>query len=339
MSGAFAEWQPLYAEQGVATFPVKDKKPCLRGWQSVGLNGSSQLALKFPQAEAFGFQCGKSSRITLVDIDTSEERAVEETIKIFGKSPVIWRTGSGNFAMPFRFNGEKRRIRPLPALPIDILGSGGYAVAPPSIGPKGRYEFLEGALDDLGCLPKLSLPANENRPLQGKKIPVGSRSNVLFNHALDHARFVDDLDTLIDVVRTRNLDCEQPLSDIEVIKTASSAWGYQIRGENLKGRGGAVVISNSVIDVLDDPDAFYLYGKLRRHHWGRDFALSKAMAEAMGWTLPRWKRARKKLEDVGEIERINSGGRGPKDPPIYRLRGTISYPNKKLDTSPLRGIK
>ena len=128
-------------------------------------------------------------------------------------------------------------------------------------------------------------------------------------------------DALIDVVRTRNLDCEQPLSDIEVIKTASSAWGYEMRRENLKGRGGAVVICNSVIDALiDDADAWCLYGKLRRHHWGRDFALSKPMAESMGWTVPRWKRARDKLVEVGEIICIRPGGRGPKDPPIYRLR-------------------
>jgi hypothetical protein len=334
VSGPFAEWQPRYAEHGVATFPVRDKKPCIRGWQNVGLNGSSQLALKFPEAQAFGFQCGRSSGITLVDIDSSEDRFVGEAIRIFGVSPVIWRTGSGNYAMPFRFNGEKRRIRPLATVPIDVLGNGGYAVAPPSIGRNGRYEFIEGKLDDLQCLPNLTMPANENRSTPGEKIPVGSRSNVLFHYALDHARFVDDFDTLIDVVRTRNLDCEPPLSELEVIKTASSAWGYEIRGENLKGRGGVVVISNSVVDALiDDPDAWCLYGKLRRHHWARDFALSKTMAESMGWTLPRWKRARKKLIEMGGIECIRPGGRGPKDPPIYRLRGTISYPNKKLDTS------
>jgi hypothetical protein len=236
--------------------------------------------------------------------------------------------------MPFRFNGEKRRIRPHLDLPMDILGNGGYAVAPPSAGRKGRYEFLRGSIDDLRRLPKLSLPANENQPPQGYKVPVGKRADVLFHHALDHARFVDDLDTLIDVVRTRNLDCEKPLPDIEVIKTASSAWGYEIRGENLKGRGGAVVICNSVIDALiDDPDAWCLYGKLRRHHWGRHFALSKSMAASMLWGERRWKRARDKLVQVGEIECIRQGGRGPHDPPIYRLRGAIQHPNKKLDTS------
>jgi Bifunctional DNA primase/polymerase, N-terminal len=222
MSRAFAEWQPQYAEQVVATFPVKDKKPCVRGWQSVGLNGSSQLALKFPEAEAFGFQCGKHSGITVVDIDCPEERAVEEAIRVFGRSPVLWRTGSGNFAMPFRFNGEKRRIRPIADLPIDVLGSGGYAVAPPSAGRKGLYQFLEGGLDHFLRLPTLHLPANENRPATDK-IPIGKRADVLFHHALDQARYMDSLDDLIDVVRTRNLDCEQPLSDMPLVRPGTFA--------------------------------------------------------------------------------------------------------------------
>ena len=31
-----------------------------------------------------------------------EERVVGEAIKLFGGSPIIWRTGNGNHAMPFR---------------------------------------------------------------------------------------------------------------------------------------------------------------------------------------------------------------------------------------------
>ena len=43
---------------------------------------------------------------------------------------------------PFRYNGEARRIRAVPDLPIDVMG-GGFAVAPPSMGSTGRYEFRE----------------------------------------------------------------------------------------------------------------------------------------------------------------------------------------------------
>ena len=59
MSGVFAEWQPRYAQHRVATFPVENKIPCVRNWKKVGLKASTQLALKFAAADAFGFQCGK----------------------------------------------------------------------------------------------------------------------------------------------------------------------------------------------------------------------------------------------------------------------------------------
>jgi hypothetical protein len=124
MSGIFSKWQPRYAKHAVATFPVEDKVPCVCHWQKVGLKGSAQLALKFPEAQAFGFKCGARNRITVIDIDTNDEGVVEEAIRLFGESPILWRTGGGNYAMPFRYNGEKRRIRAVADLPIDILGEG-----------------------------------------------------------------------------------------------------------------------------------------------------------------------------------------------------------------------
>jgi len=169
VTGIFAEWQPRYAKHRVATFPVENKRPRIRHWHKVGLKGSSQLALKFPEADAFGFQCGKANGITLIDIDSRDERIVQEAIKLFGESPILWRTGSGNHAMPFRYNGEARHIRAVPELSIDVLG-GGLAVAPPSMGSTGRYEFLKGGLPDLDRLlsravSKLSSPKLKGRPL------------------------------------------------------------------------------------------------------------------------------------------------------------------------------
>ena len=56
VTGVFKKWQSLYAEKGIATFPVNDnKKPCTKGYDRVGLNGSAELAEKFSEAEAFGF--------------------------------------------------------------------------------------------------------------------------------------------------------------------------------------------------------------------------------------------------------------------------------------------
>jgi hypothetical protein len=213
----------------------------------VGLNGSSQLAMKFADADAFGFQCGKANRITLIDIDSRDERIVGEAIKLFGESPILWRTGSGNHAMPFRHNGEARRIRAVPGLPIDVLG-GGFAVAPPSMGSTGRYEFLQGGLAELDRLPvarSIKVDQPEHRSEIAGSIRKGERNTSLFRYALEQAPYVDDLDALIDVVRTRNMGCEPPLSDAEVVNIAASAWRYQEEGRNLVGLGRAFVVSNA----------------------------------------------------------------------------------------------
>lgn len=343
MTGVFSEWQPRYAEHGVATFPVKDKRPRIRNWQKVGLNGSSQLAMKFADADQFGFQCGERNRITLIDIDSREERVVAEAIKLFGKSPILWRTGSGNHAMPFRYNGEARKIRALPELPIDVLG-GGFAVAPPSMGSTGRYEFLRGSLSDLDRLPiarpiKVDGPKtkNQNSDRSCKSEPAdtirkGERNDSLFHYALEQAPYVDDLDGLIDVVRTRNMDCEPLLPDAEVMSIANSAWRYEQEGRNLVGRGHAMVIDHGTFDRLisKSPDAWLLYSHLLRQHWARDFVLSKAMAPAMHWGRPRWENARDTLVDLGFIHCIHPGGNGRHDPPRYSwARGSNQYLNKK----------
>jgi Bifunctional DNA primase/polymerase, N-terminal len=196
VTGIFAEWQPRYAKHRVATFLVENKRPCIQHWQKVGLRGSSQLAMKFSDADAFGFQCGKANRITLIDIDSRDEGAVREAIKLFGESPILWRTGSGNHAMPFRYNGEARKIRAVPELPIDVLG-GGLAVAPPSMGSTGRYEFLRGGLADLERLPlarSIKVDQPEARKETSDRIRKGERNNTLFHDALAQAPYVDDLD-------------------------------------------------------------------------------------------------------------------------------------------------
>ncbi len=226
--GVFPQWQWLYAEQGVSTFPVKDKKPCIRGWNKVGSKRSKELALKFPEADAFAFHCGAINRITVVDVDSTDVALLHEAVSIFGRSPVVWRTGRGNYAMPFRFNGERRQIRPISVLPIDLLGTGGCVIAPPSAGSTNRYEFIEGSLDDFARLPCMQ-PLNDNA-LKSPNLPspvAGKRNDTLFKFALEQARFVDDFDALIDVVSTENADLIDPLPEDEILKLTNSAWGYR----------------------------------------------------------------------------------------------------------------
>jgi hypothetical protein len=314
MRGAFAEWQPRYAEHGIPTFPVKDKVPCVRGWQHVGLP-ASQLALKFPEADVFGFQCGRSSRITIVDIDSKDERIVNEAVKIFGDSPVLWRTGSGNFAMPFRHNGEGRRIRPIANLPIDVLGAG-YAVAPPSAGKRQQYEFLKGGLDQFSSLPSLQLPANEN------SVPKGKRDNWLFKRLLREVRACDDFDTLLDVARTLNAECHPPMSDVQVISKAKQAWKYETAGNNWVGkRARATTTRDEILSLSHFPAAGCLLNLLRVSHAmpGEPFAIDQVKtAGLLRWERNTIRTAIRSLKAAGRLIQIHYG-KGKGDPHRYTL--------------------
>jgi hypothetical protein len=286
------------------------------------LAGSSQLALKFADADAFGFQCGPRSRITLLDIDSNDEGKIADAVKIFGQSPALWQTGSGNYAMPFRYNGEGRRIRPIADLPIDVLGAG-FAVAPPSAGARNRYRFLEGKLTSFCKLPALRLPksltaANENG------IQKGTRSNWLFRRLLREARYCEDFDSLLDVARTQNMDCTPQLSDAEVVSITRSVWQYEIDGNNWVGRKArASTDRDEILSLSRFPPGVHLLMLLRVSHTkpGDCFAIDQIKtAELLHWDRTTVRSAIRFLLGSGHLKRIYWGGKGKNDPHLYELR-------------------
>jgi hypothetical protein len=191
---SFGVWQPKYAAHRIATFPVHvaagEKKPKIRGWQKVGLQGSAKLAGKFANADAFGFCPGHRSGLTILDIDTSDERVLADALSLRGQTPIIIRSGSGKYQAWYRFNGEKRLIRPDPDKPIDILG-GGFVVAPPSVGARSNYQFIQGDLDDLDRLPILrdtgaTPPSFLPHSVQAE-VSEGHRNDSLWRHCMQSA--------------------------------------------------------------------------------------------------------------------------------------------------------
>ena len=180
--GLYAEWQPIYEAHGVAIFPVRpNKTPAVKGYLRIGSRVSRQLVPKFTETDAFGLAC-KSNKITVLDVDTTDERVLADGLQRHGQTPFIVRSGSGNFQAWYRHNGERRHVRPDPALPIDILGDG-YVVCPPSLSTKGRYEIIQGTLDELDRLPKMRgysepQPAIERqRQADRQQQGIGSRSD------------------------------------------------------------------------------------------------------------------------------------------------------------------
>jgi hypothetical protein len=174
-SGAFMDLQRAYAEHRIATYPLtEDKTPAIRGYDRVGAKGSLQLAMKFPQALAAGFVAGRRNRLTVVDIDSPDDRLVDEIQGRFGITPFQVRTPSGGSHLYYRHTGEARRIRPLPD--VDVLGAGNV-VAALSVVPKGRYQIERGSLDDLAALPPMR---QEQLQCPTGNIPKGQRNLSLF---------------------------------------------------------------------------------------------------------------------------------------------------------------
>ena len=273
---SFAFWQPVYHERGIAIFPVRivggQKKPAIKGWQRVGLPGSAELAQKFPDADAFGFCPGPRSRVTVLDVDTNDERVLRDALDRYGQTPIIVRTGSGNYQAWYRHHGEGRRIRPFAEKPTDVLGSG-FVVTPASAGSKSNYQFIEGGLDDLDRLPVINgldvpsiSPAIEHHSgILNEPVTKGRRNTTLWQHCMRAAHHCDSFEALLDVARTRNEEFEPPMEDDEIMKAATSAWNYTERGENWLGRHGAFFDTAEVESrpVTLDSDAVKLLLYLR----------------------------------------------------------------------------
>jgi hypothetical protein len=338
MRGLFAEWQPQYAAHDIATFPVRDKRPAVKGYLKIGNKVSEQLALKFANDNAFGFAC-KRSRITVLDVDAPDERLLADALARHGPTPIVIQSGSGNHQAWYRNNGEGRHVRPDPSLPIDILGDG-FVVAPPSMGSKGQYRFIQGKLDDLDGLPILrgtiSLPNKKQNTLSllspssiGSTLHKvdGLRNQTLWRECMKMARGCRGIEQLMEKAMGCNIECYEPLPADEVLKIVASAWGYEVKGSNWFGHGARVVFHADEVDNLAaaDPDAFALLTILRRHHWDRDFFMAKPFAKSLGWTLPRYKAARNALVERGFIKCVHPGGRGPNDPPVYRIIDRVDW--------------
>jgi hypothetical protein len=327
VSKTFPSWQPTYAAHRIATFPVKiiggDKKPAIKGYGRVGLRGSEPLAFKF-NVDAFAFMCGRRNRITVLDIDSTDERLLADGIAKHGRTPLVVRTASRKFHAYYQHNGERRHIRPWRGVPIDLLG-GGLVVAPPSLTPAGRYEIIQGSLDDLDRLPVIydledelyadwhqptapdAKPIAEPEPSAKRIVPEGQRNNGLYRHLMREAHRCENLNALITRGRDFNACCSPPLPDEEIMRTAQSAWNYTINGLNRFGQFGAwlpladvdlMVGSRECLGSAVTQDALILLVYLRAHNSpnGRStFMVANGLADIFHWTIKRLRKARHML--------------------------------------------
>jgi hypothetical protein len=118
-------------------------------------------------------------------------------------------------------------------LPIDILG-GGFVVAPPSQGSLGPYQFIQGSLDDVACLPPMvglepsshSICADEVNDEVGQKT---ARNSSLWRRCMILASGCSTRKELLETALVENSVFSSPLDGSEVNQLANSAWGTKQR--------------------------------------------------------------------------------------------------------------
>jgi Primase C terminal 1 (PriCT-1)/Bifunctional DNA primase/polymerase, N-terminal len=317
-ANTFGQWQPEYSKHGIATFPTRDKVPIVANYHKMGRPASAQFARKYPDEAEFGFCCGKRSKVTIIDYDSTDEALLREGNRMFGESPLLVRTRKGLHAY-YRHDGERRRIRPFDGLDLDILGENGLTVAAPSAG----REFIRGNLDTLEDLPVANTPAELLAPSPvSARVPQGQRDNWLFKKLLRHAPHVDDFDPLLDVACTLNMECDPTMSDAEVVKIATSAWRYQVEGRNWVGRKAkASTDRDEILALSHDPAAGMLLLLLRVSHPIPDdrFAIDQVKTAALlKWDRERLRGRIHTLISAGRLERVHYG-KGKGDPHVYQL--------------------
>ena len=254
MSGIFAGAQAVYAEHGVATFPVGgNKKPLIKCYPRIGRPGSAQLAQKYGAASGLGFMTNARNRITLLDYDARDERGFADALARHGNTPLKVRTASGKFHAYYQHKGERRFIRGLGDAPIDVLGSGGFAIAPPSFfDGTGTYQIIEGSLDDLHNLPVMqNLPpeayvgveATRVAVVKPEAVPDGSRGVMLFNYLMEIAAAArgrnlsshEGYELVLKAGLEFNASCLPPMDLKRVQRTAQDVWfEYELKGRNRK---------------------------------------------------------------------------------------------------------
>lgn len=334
MPQIFTEWQAAYAERGLPTFPInpianngKSKVPGVRNFTSFGLRASQQIAEQFTLKlrDTNGIACVAGAprgklRLAIIDVDArgaEADRLTADAMLTYGRSRFIVRTGGDGRHLYYRHNGEGRRIRPNPSCPIDVLG-GGVVVLPPSLGAKQPYEIIEGHLDDLTALTtikaaptKPDVPVSPDVPridLTGMREHDG-RNPVLFNAMLANGLLLPPtLEAFIDFAREQNTKCDQPMTDDEVIQTATSVFKYRMNGTLRPRQHGGVWFPPTAAPaqmIQDNLPLFGLIGWLKAMNGpDAEFWVADGMADILGWSLRMMWKTRQEAIDGGWIVQV-----------------------------------
>lgn len=333
-STPFASMAPEMANRyGLPVIPLRGKRAIHKGWQTFDCTPSqvANWAEKHPDANV-GIVTGERSGLVVVDVDDPDRLA--DVIDHCGDTPLTVSTPGGGFHLYFRHTGERNHCGIVPK--VDVRGTGGLIAAPPSVrldddGTPRLYAFETGDWIDLADVPPIrkdglqSLHGEQEAalPKPNRSYEVGVRNNTLWRACMRQAPHCEDEDQLHAFAAAFNSESSEPLDPAEVKKTATSAWGYEERGENWIGGRFQKQKEIRMALYCQNPDAALLHTFLTDYHAGRQqpFAASpKAMAEhglIHRWSHGRYRAALQTLVEKGLLVRTHKGGSKPGDPAKY----------------------
>jgi|GEM_PF-2314027 len=232
-------YSKCYASLEWYQIPVKGKTPVVKDWPNRG-------ALEWEKgwcAANIGIITGRKSGIVVLDVDPKNggDESLTKLVAVHGDLDTVQVvTGSGGSHYYFKYplgleiGNSAGRL----GAGLDIRGSGGYVVAPPSVHPatgKG-YEWVEGRSPmekELADIPQWLLdgilsPVSKVALAHSKLIFEGGRNDAMFKMACSlRARGLVEEAILSEVGRVNRERCTPPLGDDEIISLVESSLKYE----------------------------------------------------------------------------------------------------------------
>jgi putative DNA primase/helicase len=294
-----------YRRRGWSPIPIKarSKEPNLRELRPYLSRKATQEELGTWSWSGVGIVTGPLSGVLVLDVDGPEGEA---ELQAHGHpvTPMV-RTASGGLHLYFRHPEQHVRtgIRVAPGL--DVKASGGYVVAPPSVGSNGRpYEWLvspeEAELADpppwLLQLLGRERPKGPAAPV-GERIPPGERNKALASLAgTMRRRGMGEGEIAAALQVTNEQRCHPPLEAEEVEKIAASVARYEpvdnLVRISVNGHGTPPLPRGHNLTDLGNSERFIA-------HHGENVRYCYLWGKWLVWNGAHWER-----DDAGQVHRL-----------------------------------
>jgi putative DNA primase/helicase len=250
-----------------------------------------------------GIVTGPVSGVLVLDVDSDEGEAF---LREHGHPPTpMARTPSGGLHLYFKHPDHEVRTRIRVAPGLDVKASGGFVVAPSSVGENGKsYEWAVSPTDvELAEPPEWLLSILRSRRFNGtaaevgERIPPGERNKALTSLAgTMRRRGMGEGEIAAALKVTNEQRCQPPLKAGEVEKIAASVARYEpadnVVSISVNGHGTALPPRGYNLTDLGNAERF-----ISQH--GEDVRYCYAWSRWLVFTGARWER-----DESGHVHRL-----------------------------------